>query len=67
MSKSIESATTAKEKAQAFLEQGLLAAHKGDLNEALADFNQSISEFATADAYFSKVEVLVALGTNQIN
>ncbi len=62
MSKSAQSATSQKEKAQALLEQGLLAAHKGELKDAITDFDRSIAEHATADAYFAKVEVLVALG-----
>ncbi len=62
MSKSAQSATSHKENAQALLEQGLQAARKGDLKDAITDFDRSIAKHATADAYFAKVEVLVALG-----
>ncbi len=62
MSKSIKSASGQKEKAQALLEQGLSAAHNGEFKNAVIHFDRSLAEHATADAYFAKVEVLVALG-----
>ncbi|CAN5135904.1 hypothetical protein BH11CYA1_BH11CYA1_47840 [soil metagenome] len=62
MSKSAPKPEPAKAKAQDMLQQGLEAAHNGDLKQALTIFENSIKEYPIADAYFSKVEVLVALG-----
>lgn len=54
--------SNARQTARTVLERGLKAAQEGKLKEALIDFENSIKEFPTADAYFSKVEALVALG-----
>ncbi|MFA6208025.1 MAG: hypothetical protein WCT03_26430 [Candidatus Obscuribacterales bacterium] len=62
MSKSAPKSEPAKAKAQDMLQQGLAAAHNGDLKQALTIFDEAIEEYPIADAYFSKVEVLVALG-----
>ena len=62
MSKSAPQPELAKERAKDMLQQGLAAAHNGDLKQALTIFDSSINEYPIPDAYFSKVEVLVALG-----
>ena len=62
MSKPSPQPELAKERAKDMLQQGLAAAHNGDLRQALTIFDSSIKEYPIADAYFSKVEVLVALG-----
>ena len=62
MSKPSPQPELAKERAKDMLQQGLEAAHNGDLRQALTIFDSSIKEYPIADAYFSKVEVLVALG-----
>ncbi|MDP3510365.1 MAG: hypothetical protein Q8T09_20515 [Candidatus Melainabacteria bacterium] len=62
MSKPAPQPELAKERALDMLQQGLEAAHNGDLRQALTIFDSSIKEYPIPDAYFSKVEVLVALG-----
>lgn len=62
MSKPSPQPERAKERAKDMLQQGLEAAHNGDLRQALTIFDSSIKEYPIPDAYFSKVEVLVALG-----
>lgn len=62
MSKPSPQPELAKERAKDMLQQGLAAAHNGDLRQALTIFDSSIKEYPIPDAYFSKVEVLVALG-----
>lgn len=62
MSKPSPQPELAKERAKDMLQQGLEAAHNGDLRQALTIFDSSIKEYPIPDAYFSKVEVLVALG-----
>ena len=44
---------------------GWLLAHKGDLNEALEDSNQSINVEERADNTFTKADVLLAMGKKE--